>query len=43
MKKMLKVQEGTHQLVKISAAKAGMTIEEFMDYLIKKYIEENEK
>lgn len=40
MKKMIKVDASTHELVKVEAIKAKMTMEKFVEYLIKKHIEE---
>ena len=42
---MLKVTKDTHQKIKIASAKAGMTMQDFVEYLINKHNEEknNEK
>lgn len=41
MRKMIQVKEETHKLVKEQALKSDMTMEKFIDYLVKKHIKES--
>lgn len=41
MEKIVKVEQNTHSKIKIAAAKSGMTMKDFVEYLINKHNEEN--